>query len=200
MSDINATLRTYLLPLVSPVTTATVTVADGSTTTLTLSAEGEILAKDTILVESEEMYITAVTSDASNEATAIRGVNGTSGVAHSASTAYRSLIFSSRFPESYIPNKKSVVFSENSALPHVYIDDLRVPIMQFKCYGATESEAREMAETLRSNLHGITMTTVGSQQIKFAKLTTQSEQIDLDGDANRYPYVLAFYEIGLTNV
>jgi hypothetical protein len=65
----------------------TVTVGDASGTTLTLSAEGTIETGHTILVEDEQMYISAVTSDGSKQATAERGVNGTTGVAHSAKTA-----------------------------------------------------------------------------------------------------------------
>jgi hypothetical protein len=66
----------------------TVTVADATTTTLTLSAEGTIKAGHTIKVGDEQMFITAVTSDSSNQATAERGVNGTTASAHSAAAAY----------------------------------------------------------------------------------------------------------------
>jgi len=67
-------------------TSITGTVADASGTTLTLSAEGTIEAGHTILVESEQMWVSAVTSDGSKEATVTRGVNGTTAAAHSAKT------------------------------------------------------------------------------------------------------------------
>lgn len=60
----------------------TVTVADATTTTLTLSAEGTIKVGHTIKVGTEQMFITAVTSDNSDEATAERAVNGTTGADH----------------------------------------------------------------------------------------------------------------------
>ena len=69
------------------VTSVTVTVADATATTLTLSAEGTIEAGHTILVESEQMYISAVTADGTMGATAERAVNGTTGAAHSAKAA-----------------------------------------------------------------------------------------------------------------
>ena len=68
-------------------TSITVTVGSATGTTLTLSAEGTIAAGHTILVESEQMYISSVTSDGSKTATAVRGVNGTTATAHSAKTA-----------------------------------------------------------------------------------------------------------------
>jgi hypothetical protein len=68
-------------------TSITVTVADATTTTIDLSDEGTIAVGQTILVESEQMYVTAVTSDGSDEATVERGVNGTTAVAHAAALA-----------------------------------------------------------------------------------------------------------------
>jgi len=67
----------------------TATIADTTGTTLTLSAEGTIEAGHTILVEDEQMYVSAVTSDGSSkEATVERGVNGTTAAAHSGKAAY----------------------------------------------------------------------------------------------------------------
>ena len=65
----------------------TVTVADATTTTLTLSAEGTIEAGHTIFVGTEQMFISAVTSDDSKKATAQRGVNGTTATEHTTAAA-----------------------------------------------------------------------------------------------------------------
>lgn len=61
-----------------------VTVATATGTTLTLSADDVIEAGHTILVESEQMFISAV---ATGQATAQRGVNGTTAAAHSTKEA-----------------------------------------------------------------------------------------------------------------
>lgn len=65
-------------------TAVTVTVATAAGTTLTLSADGVIAPGHTILVESEQMYITAI---ATGEATATRGVNGTTAAAYTTKIA-----------------------------------------------------------------------------------------------------------------
>lgn len=65
-------------------TAVTVTVATAAGTTLTLSADGTIEAGHTILVEMEQMFISAI---AAGEATAERGVNGTTAAAHPAKVA-----------------------------------------------------------------------------------------------------------------
>jgi hypothetical protein len=60
----------------------TVTVADGSATTLTASASGHgVLAGHTILVEDEQLFVTAVSG---TSITVRRGVNGTTPAAHAA--------------------------------------------------------------------------------------------------------------------
>ena len=68
-------------------TSITATVADTTSTTLTLSAEGTIEAGQTILVETEQMYVQSVTSDGTKTATVRRGMNGTTAAAHAAKTA-----------------------------------------------------------------------------------------------------------------
>ena len=65
-------------------TSVTATVATAAGTTLTLSAEGVIEAGQTIQVGTEQMFVTAATSDDSCEATVVRGVNGTTAAAHTA--------------------------------------------------------------------------------------------------------------------
>ena len=65
-------------------TAITGTVATTTGTTLTLSAEGTIQAGHTIKVESEQMYVSAVSSDTSKTATVLRAANGTTGAIHSA--------------------------------------------------------------------------------------------------------------------
>ena len=59
----------------------TATATDGTTTSVTVSAAGDLAAGHTILVESEQMYITAIVS---TTLTVIRAQNGTTGAAHSA--------------------------------------------------------------------------------------------------------------------
>jgi len=68
-------------------TAITVTVATAAGTTLTLSAEGTIKAGHTILVNTEQMYISAVTSNGTKGATAERGVNGTTAAIQDAKAA-----------------------------------------------------------------------------------------------------------------
>lgn len=63
-----------------------VTIDSTTITTIALTDEGTIEVGHTILVGSEQMYISAVTSDDTNEATAIRGVNGTAAAKHSTAT------------------------------------------------------------------------------------------------------------------
>ncbi len=64
-------------------TAVTGTVADTTTTTLTLSADDVIAVGHTILVESEQMYVTAL---GTLEATVVRNVNGTTPTAHTTAT------------------------------------------------------------------------------------------------------------------
>jgi len=61
--------------------TGTVASTDG--TTLTLSAEGTIKVGHTIKCGTEQMFVSAVTSDGSLEATVARGANGTTAAIHS---------------------------------------------------------------------------------------------------------------------
>jgi len=65
-------------------TAITVTVATASGTTLTLSADDVIAPGHTILVETEQLFISAVST---LTATAERGINGTTAAAHSAKAA-----------------------------------------------------------------------------------------------------------------
>jgi hypothetical protein len=67
-------------------TSITGTVANATDTTLTLSAEGTIQTGHTIRVESEQMYVTAVSSNGDKTVTVTRGVNGTIAAAHAAKT------------------------------------------------------------------------------------------------------------------
>ena len=64
------------------------TVATTSGTTLTVSAEGVLQPGHTIRIDSEQLYVTAVTTDGSKTATVVRAVNGTIGAAHSTATIY----------------------------------------------------------------------------------------------------------------
>mgnify|MGYP001218419470 FL=1 len=62
-------------------TSVTGTVATAAGTTLTLSVSGGVTAGQTLLIESEQLYVTAVSG---TSATVTRGVNGTTAAAHSA--------------------------------------------------------------------------------------------------------------------
>ncbi len=64
------------------------TVATTTGTTLTLSAEGTIEAGHTIRCESEQMYVSAVSSNNDKTATVIRGCNGTTASIHSGKALY----------------------------------------------------------------------------------------------------------------
>ncbi len=68
-------------------TAITVTVGTTTGTSLTLSAEGTIKAGHTIKCGTEQMFVTAVSSDNSKTATVKRGVNGTTAATQAAATA-----------------------------------------------------------------------------------------------------------------
>lgn len=62
------------------------TVASTTGTTLALSAHDDLSAGHTILLGSEQMFVTAISG---NNATVVRGVNGTTAAAHSGAAIYR---------------------------------------------------------------------------------------------------------------
>jgi len=70
-------------PWLATAVTGTVATTDGLT--LTISVSAGITAGTTILVESEQMYVSSVTT---TSATVVRGVNGTTAATHSAKTIY----------------------------------------------------------------------------------------------------------------
>lgn len=61
------------------------TLADASDTSLTLSAAADVEAGMTLKIESEQVYVSAVTT---TTATVTRGVNGTTAAAHAAAAIY----------------------------------------------------------------------------------------------------------------
>ena len=65
----------------------TVTADDAAETELDVSAEGTIQAGHTLLVELEQIYVSAATSDDTKKLTVERGVNGTTAAAHDAKAA-----------------------------------------------------------------------------------------------------------------
>ena len=76
--------------------TATGTVASTSTTTLTLSAaDAALSAGQTLLIESEQVYVRSYADDATT-AVIDRGVNGTTAATHSAGTALAYYRYDSR--------------------------------------------------------------------------------------------------------
>ena len=171
MSNPSHTVRAYLIDQLSPSSTATVTVANGTATTLSVSAEGEFAVQDQLKIEDEIIYVSAVSSDGSKTITAVRGVCGTAGAAHSAETAKIINVFTPRFPDDYVPDKKCVVFVEIGGVNDVYIPPLRNPLFQFECYGPTESDASEVYEELYAALQALNNQDVGSQTIKAAHET-----------------------------
>jgi len=68
-------------------TSINVTADDATETTLDVSAEDVIEVGHTILVELEQMFVTAATTDGTKEITVERGINGTTGLAHAAKPA-----------------------------------------------------------------------------------------------------------------
>jgi len=71
---------------VSPWTASgiTGTLADAADTSMAISAEDVIETGDTLLIGSEQVFVTAVTTNDSKIATVERGMNGTTAAAHSA--------------------------------------------------------------------------------------------------------------------
>lgn len=67
-------------------TSITGTVADATTTTITVSAEGTVKIGHTILIETEQCFVSDATADGSDTITVTRGVNGTTAAAHTAQT------------------------------------------------------------------------------------------------------------------
>lgn len=67
---------------------ATVTVGDATNTTVTVSDQALLAVGQLILVESERMYVTALTDGPPDTATVERGVNGSTAAAHAAAPAY----------------------------------------------------------------------------------------------------------------
>jgi len=63
------------------------TADDTAGATVTVSAEGTIKAGHTILVDSEQMFVTAVTTDGSKQITVERAANGTTAAVHSGAEA-----------------------------------------------------------------------------------------------------------------
>ncbi len=198
MSNANTVVRDYLIPLVAFSLGVNVTADDGTETTLDVSAEGSIEALQTILVASEQMYVKAVTSNGDKEITVVRGVNGSTGVAHAAVAAKQVNIYTPRFPKEFVPKGSFYLFFQNSATPELYIDELRRPTYQFNCYGATEDDARESYETIRPFIHGVNNVTGGTEKIKASKIITASEQLDEDADGEPVSYMLAFVEMIIT--
>lgn len=66
----------------------TLTVADGTATSATVSASGAVSAGDTLKVESEQVYVESVSG---TTLTIRRGMNGTTGAAHAAAAVSRAL-------------------------------------------------------------------------------------------------------------
>jgi hypothetical protein len=64
------------------------TVATASGTTLTLSAENTIQAGHTLRIETEQLYVQAVTNNGTKTATVVRGANGTTGAIHATAEIY----------------------------------------------------------------------------------------------------------------
>jgi hypothetical protein len=67
---------------------ATVTVADETSTEISVSDQSKLAVGQTLLVEAEQMYVTALADAAEGDtATVVRGVNGTTAAAHDAKPA-----------------------------------------------------------------------------------------------------------------
>ena len=64
------------------------TVATTSGTTLTLSAEGTLQVGQTLRIDSEQVYVTALSTNGDKTATIVRACNGTTGAVHSTAATY----------------------------------------------------------------------------------------------------------------
>ena len=189
------TVRQYLIAQLSPATTATVTVANGTATTLTVSVEGEFVAGQQLLIESEQIYVTAATSDASKEITAVRSDNGTTGAAHTAKTAKIINVFYPRFPDDYdAPAQKCVAFFIVGGVGNPHIIPLRKPAFQFECYGPTQAAVLELNESLRTALQGQNNMSANSQVIKYAKEETEGQLfMNENGEGRGWAYMMSRY-------
>lgn len=68
---------------------ATITVANGTATTVSISDQSLLAVGQTVLVESEQIYIRQLIDDPAGDTGLVwRGINGTTGAAHSAKAAY----------------------------------------------------------------------------------------------------------------
>ncbi len=82
-------------------TAITGTVGDTTTTTLTLSADGTVETGHTILIGTEQMYVTGL---GTLSATVVRGANGTTAAAHTAAT-----ISTAQYPLRLINTVRAIV-------------------------------------------------------------------------------------------
>jgi len=201
MADLIQTIRKYLIGQISPLSTTTLTVADGVSTTISVSAEGEITAEMQLRIEDEEVFVSAVTSDGTKEITVVRGCNGTAGVAHSAAQARIINIFCPVFPDDYDPDQPAIAFFRRGGAPDRSTPNLRRPSIQFECYGGSPSAARETYESLHQALQGMASTDVGTQRILWAQEDAGPQDlVSEDGEGKGWHYVLAFFTISVTNI
>ncbi len=197
-------VRRSLIGTLAEATGINGTVADGIITTLDLSAEGTIVPGNTYLIGTEEMLVTAVTSDASDEATVIRGVDDTTPAAQSAAAMKLVNIFTPRLPKEHVENTQLVRFhmvgglDPSGASASGPIGDIRDQFFTFLCYGATEVAAWEYYETVRSAIIALEQTTSPSEDVRFigAVNTVPGQQLlDTDGKGDGWPYVVSTWNI-----
>lgn len=199
--DAEKEFRNTLLPLVIAASGVTGTVADGVGTTLSLSAEGTVTAGKTVYVsDTEYMYVTAVTSDGSNEATVIRGVDESSVSAHSGGTIRIVNYYIDRMPrDSVTMNTEQLVMQSvggGDDRGRTYQPDRQEIPFNFFCYSDTENNARELWRLVRESALGLQGT--DTTNIRFHTVIVAgngTSLIDPDGEGQGWPYVS-----GLINV
>lgn len=205
MPNLPGEIRRALIGTLAAATGITGTVADDVITTLDLSAEGTIIANNTYLIDNEEVFTTAVTSNASDEATILRGVDGTTGAAHSAAGLSLVNLFTPRIPRGHVPNTELAYFvitsggidlsGESASGPKGDIRDIAV---DFFCYSDTFVNAWDWYETVRAAILALEQTTPASNNIKFigAVNTIPGQQLlDPDGQEDGWPYVFSTWNL-----
>ena len=193
--------RNTLLPLVISASGVTGTVADGVSTTLTLSAEGTVTAGKTIYVsDTEYMYVTAVTSDGSNEATVVRGVDESSPTAHSAGTIRIVNYYIDRMPMDSVPmNSEQLVMQSAGGgddFGRTQQPDRQEIPFEFFCYSDTENNARELWRLVREGALGLQGTDTANIRFHMVQIGGNGTSlIDPDGKGQGWPYVSAVINV-----
>lgn len=180
-------LRLSLIPLITPDSGVRASVANGVSTTLILSVGGAGMIESDmqIMVEDEIMYVSAVASNGS-QATVIRGQDTTSGVTHFGAAIKIINLYFERMPPDTEVNSEQVVLNivsggtDNGRNQDAQMMDTS---FEFRCFAATEVEARTVWRNVRDQILTLENTITGN--IYYNKVIIQGPGVPLiDGEGS----------------